>query len=149
MDPSVNATLETAFTGYPLGASVALVLVVAAASSIIDVTQSRERLSSDGIILIIGPNRRENQFKYEQRPATSDYTPPAGTLDSASDRYVLPLVPFPGQSDRHSQYNNVNNASSMISTNSENNISVAVRYARPQSNLVSWLVIVERIHAAA
>jgi osomolarity two-component system sensor histidine kinase SLN1 len=43
----------------------------------------------------------------------------------------------------------VNNASADISTTNENNISVAVGYARPQSSLVSWLLIVEQAHSEA
>jgi osomolarity two-component system sensor histidine kinase SLN1 len=43
----------------------------------------------------------------------------------------------------------VNNAGSDISTTNENNVSVAVGYARPQSNLVSWLLIIEQSHSEA
>lgn len=42
-----------------------------------------------------------------------------------------------------------NNASSMLTTHNENNVSVAVGYARPQSNLVDWLLIVEQSHDEA
>jgi osomolarity two-component system, sensor histidine kinase SLN1 len=43
----------------------------------------------------------------------------------------------------------INNASSMLATKNENNVSVAVGYARPQSTLVSWLLIVEQTHEEA
>lgn len=43
----------------------------------------------------------------------------------------------------------MNNASADISTTNENNVSVAVGYARPQSSLVSWLLIVEQAHSEA
>jgi len=43
----------------------------------------------------------------------------------------------------------INNASSILSTTNENNVSVAVGYARPQSSLVSWLLIVEQSHSEA
>lgn len=43
----------------------------------------------------------------------------------------------------------VNNASSILTTTNENNVSVAVGYARPQSSLVSWLLIIEQSHAEA
>jgi len=43
----------------------------------------------------------------------------------------------------------INNASSMITTTNENNVSVAVGYARPQSTLVQWLLIVEQSHEEA
>jgi osomolarity two-component system sensor histidine kinase SLN1 len=151
--------------------------VVAAASSLIDVVQSREGLASTGIVLIVGPNRRENQFRYVNRPANANYLPLPSALDPATVKYVFPPVPFPGQSDRHSVYNAnlskygssnfteaqypavaagfgsqnpaINNASSILSTNNENNASVAVGYARPQSVLVDWLLIVEQSHAEA
>jgi osomolarity two-component system sensor histidine kinase SLN1 len=43
----------------------------------------------------------------------------------------------------------INNASSILTTTNENNITVAVGYARPQSSLVSWLLIVEQSHSEA
>jgi len=43
----------------------------------------------------------------------------------------------------------VNNASSILSTHNENNVSVAVGYARPQSTLVNWLLIIEQSHDEA
>jgi osomolarity two-component system sensor histidine kinase SLN1 len=43
----------------------------------------------------------------------------------------------------------INNASSMITTTNENNVSVAVGYARPHSTLVQWLLIVEQSHEEA
>lgn len=78
--------------------------VVAAATALIDVGQSREGLAKTGIVILVGPNRRENQFKYTQRPATATYKPPPGALNNASAHYILPPVPAPGQPDRHSAY---------------------------------------------
>jgi osomolarity two-component system sensor histidine kinase SLN1 len=46
-------------------------------------------------------------------------------------------------------HSGVNNASSDISTINENNVSVAVGFARPQSNLVSWLLIIEQSQSEA
>jgi osomolarity two-component system sensor histidine kinase SLN1 len=43
----------------------------------------------------------------------------------------------------------INNASSILTTTNENNVTVAVGYARPQSTLVSWLLIVEQSHSEA
>jgi osomolarity two-component system sensor histidine kinase SLN1 len=43
----------------------------------------------------------------------------------------------------------INNASSILTTTNENNVTVAVGYARPQSSLVSWLLIVEQSHSEA
>jgi len=78
--------------------------VVAAATALIDVGQSREGLAKTGIVILIGPNRRENQFKYTQRPATATYAPPPDALGNASVHYILPPVPAPGDSDRHLAY---------------------------------------------
>jgi osomolarity two-component system sensor histidine kinase SLN1 len=78
--------------------------VVAAATSLIDVTQSREGLASTGMVLLVGPSRRENQFKYVNRPATANYTPTPSDLDPALVKYIFPPVPPSGQSDRHAQY---------------------------------------------
>jgi len=86
--------------GYVLG----FMTVVAAATALIDVSQSREGLGKTGIVIIVGPDRRENLFKYAQRPATSTYLPPPGALNNASVHYILPPVPAPGQPDRHSAY---------------------------------------------
>jgi osomolarity two-component system, sensor histidine kinase SLN1 len=78
--------------------------VVAAATALIDVSQSREGLAKTGIVILVGPNRRENLFRYTQRPATSTYAPAAGTLGNASVRYILPPVAAPGDADRHLAY---------------------------------------------
>lgn len=43
----------------------------------------------------------------------------------------------------------VNSAGSILSTKNENNVSVAVGYARPESSLVNWLLIVEQTHEEA
>lgn len=43
----------------------------------------------------------------------------------------------------------VNSAGHMLSTKNENNVSVAVGYARPDSALVNWLLIVEQTHEEA
>ena len=150
--------------------------VVASASSLISATQSREGLGSTGMVLLVGPDRRTNQFSHIDRPATATYRPAPGVLDNAIVKYVFP--PYNNtEDDRHSQYNanliqygtsnfteaaypaveagfgnqnsGADNASSILSTHNENNVSVAVGYARPQSNLVSWLLLVEQSHDEA
>jgi osomolarity two-component system sensor histidine kinase SLN1 len=42
--------------------------VVASASSLIDITNSREGLANTGIVLMIGPSRRPNRFSGSQIP---------------------------------------------------------------------------------
>jgi osomolarity two-component system sensor histidine kinase SLN1 len=61
--------------------------VVAAASSLIEVTQSREGLGNTGMVLLVGPNRRENVFKYVNRPATVTYLPDQSDLEDATVKY--------------------------------------------------------------
>jgi osomolarity two-component system sensor histidine kinase SLN1 len=78
--------------------------VVAAATSIISVTQSREGLANTGVVLLVGPSRRENHFKYEQRPATTTYTPTASNIGPALVHYVLPPSNDAENHDRHIQY---------------------------------------------
>jgi osomolarity two-component system, sensor histidine kinase SLN1 len=206
LDSSVNTTIVTAFTDFPMNQSSVLLLgpvqvnasfalvsitlpivdisdsdivlgfmtVVAAASSLIDVTTSREGLASTGIVLIVGPSRRENQFTYSQRPADGDYVPASSILDSAKVKFIFP----PDNSgSRHNVYTSnltqygtsnfstcsypavltgfgkrnsaVNHAGSLLTTKNENNVSVSVGFARPNSSLADWLLIVEQSHAEA
>ncbi|PVH74143.1 hypothetical protein DL98DRAFT_34611 [Cadophora sp. DSE1049] len=138
--------------------------VVAAATSLISVTQSREGLAKTGIVLLIGPSRRENLFRYEQRPSNANYDADPNTIGAANVKYVFPPNPFQGQSNRHQRYlsypaavdgfrnylpNSVNSADSKLTTDNEQNVSVAVGWARPQSTLVSWLLLVEQSHEEA
>jgi hypothetical protein len=82
--------------------------VVAAATSLLDVTTSRAGLADTGVVLLISPSRHENLFRYEQRPANAmanpPYEPKPGALDMARVKYVFPPFPNPGQPDRHTQY---------------------------------------------
>ncbi|ESZ91107.1 histidine kinase-group VI protein [Sclerotinia borealis F-4128] len=151
--------------------------VVAAATSLIDVIYSREGLGNTGIVLVVGTNRRDNQFPYAMRPATATYQPDLHNLTKATVKYVFPPYPLAGQTDRHSIYNAnlsrygtsnfsegqypgilhgfgeqnpmINNASSYITTTNEQGVDVAVGWARPQSDLVDWLLIVEQHHSEA
>jgi osomolarity two-component system sensor histidine kinase SLN1 len=147
------------------------------ANSLIDASQSREGLDNTGMVLLVGPNRRENLFGYDNRPASADYLPTRASLESATVKYIFPPLPILGNADRHSAYNlnlsklnssnftekqypavlkgygtqtqEINNSSSLLSTHNENNDSVAVGFARPQSRLVDWLLIVEQGHDEA
>lgn len=78
--------------------------VVAAATSLISVTQTREGLADTGIVLLVSPDRRENLFEYEQRPSSANYTADPGVLEDAIVRYVFPPLHFPGQIHRHEKY---------------------------------------------
>ena len=82
--------------------------VVAAATSLIDVTLNRAGLAKTGLVLLVSPSRHENLFRYEQRPADitakPPYEPPPGALDWARVRYVFPPTPVANQTDRHAAY---------------------------------------------
>ena len=151
--------------------------VVAAATSLMAAVQSREGLDKTGTFLLVGPDRPDNHFEYQDRPATANYSPSLSELATVAVRYVFPPDPAPGQTDRHTQYKanlteygssnftmgtykaildgfgkpslGTNNASSIITTTNENHVQVAVGYARPQSTLVDWLVLVEQSHSEA
>lgn len=148
--------------------------VVAAASSLIDATTSREGLANSGVVLVVGPSRRENQFMYSQRPADGAYVPAPGVLDAAKVKFLFP--PDNSQS-RHNVYTSnltqygtsnfsmgsypavvagfgrrnsqVNHAGSLLTTKNENNVSVSVGFARPNTSLADWLLIIEQSHAEA
>jgi len=80
--------------------------VVAAATSLIDVTQNRAGLATTGSVLLISTSRHENLFRYEQRPANNStgYVPERGVLDMARVNYVFPPFANNNQADRHSAY---------------------------------------------
>jgi osomolarity two-component system sensor histidine kinase SLN1 len=207
-DPSVNATLVSAFSDFPLNSSSVLALgpiqvnnsyallsmtlpiiddktdgvvlgfmtIVAACTSLIDVVNSREGLAKTGMTLLFGTRRRENQFPYQAKPATATREPDEDDLGAAVVKYVFPPNATHGR-DRHTAYlanitkygasnfsakeypaavqgfgkwnNQVNQAGSLLSTKNENNVSVSVGFARPQSSLVDWLLIVEMTHQEA
>ncbi|KAG9240057.1 histidine kinase-group VI protein [Calycina marina] len=151
--------------------------VVASAESLISVTQAEEGLANTGIVLLVGPNRKGNHFRYNNRPASAGFKPDESDLAAATVKYVFPPVAFSGQDNRHAQYitnltnfgssnfteaqypvvlkafssinGAINNASSDLSTHNEQNLSVSVGYARPQSTLVDWLLIIEQSQAEA
>lgn len=80
--------------------------VVAAATSLIDVTQNRAGLARTGSVLLISTSRHENLFRYEQRPANPNngYVPEPGAIDMARVNFVFPPMGNDNQTDRHSAY---------------------------------------------
>lgn len=66
--------------------------VVAAASSLIDVISSREGLASTGLVLIVGPDKKTNQFTGDVRPASTNYTPSTSLLGTTQMKYIFPPV---------------------------------------------------------
>ncbi|KAI6710333.1 hsp90-like protein [Diplocarpon mali] len=153
----------------------AYMTVVAAATSLISVIESREGLAKTGIALLVGPSRRENLFRYEQRPSNENYAANPDVIGEAIVKFVFD--PPANHSDRHKKYlqnltdlgssnfslksypaavdgfaspsMSANNAGSELTTRNEQGDKVAVGYARPDSSLVSWLLIIEQTHAEA
>ena len=82
--------------------------VAAAATSLLDVVQSRAGLANTGIVLLVSTSRQENLFRYSYRPANGlldpPYVPAKGVLDTARVKYVFPPIGIDGQKDRHSEY---------------------------------------------
>ncbi|KAI1098654.1 putative histidine kinase SlnCl1 [Jackrogersella minutella] len=148
---------------------------VAEASSLVNIAGSKEGLGSTGSFLLIGPSTGWNRFSKYNQPANSSH-PAASNFSNAEVNFVLPPRAMVGQADRHtlhnyasgnydlpfkvSQYNAaykafvdrntaVNNASSLLSTKNEQGIDVAVGYARPQTSLVNWTLIIEQDRSEA
>ncbi|KAI0596322.1 osmosensing histidine protein kinase SLN1 [Biscogniauxia sp. FL1348] len=149
--------------------------VVAEASSLITIVASQEGLGSTGSVLLIGPATGWNRFSRYNLPANSTHAA-ASNFSNVEVQFVLPPIPMPGRADRHTLHNYasgsydnpfqvslyeaayraftrrnlaVNNASSILSTTNEQGIAVAVGYARPQTVLVNWTLIVEQERAEA
>lgn len=149
--------------------------IVAEATALVTIAKSREGVGSTGATLIIGPSTGWNRFSKYNLPANASH-PAAANFSDVQVNFVLPPLPMPGQSDRHTLHNYasgnydepfnvsrydaafraftirnaaVNNASSLLSTRNEQGVSVSVGYARPQTSLVNWTIIVEQDRAEA
>ncbi|RYP46793.1 hypothetical protein DL769_011367 [Monosporascus sp. CRB-8-3] len=149
--------------------------VVAEATSIVNIVSSGEGMGETGSVLLIGPATGWNRFSRFNFPANSTHDAAANFSD-VDVKFVLPPKPRPGQPDRHARHSFVsgkykepfkvknydaafkaftvrnpeaNNASSMLSTTNEQGVHVAVGYARPQTILVNWTLIVEQDRAEA
>lgn len=145
------------------------------AASLVKIARSREGLGDTGSVLLIGPSTGWNRFSKYNLPANSTHAA-ASNFSDVSVKFVLPPRAMPGQDDRHSLHNYasgnysepfkvslynavykafteqnhaVNNASSLLSTKNEQGIPVAVGYARPQTSLVNWTLVIEQDRAEA
>jgi osomolarity two-component system, sensor histidine kinase SLN1 len=164
--PIINNTSNVDILGF--------MTVVADSSSLYSVLISREGLDSTGIVLLVGPANMENLFPYDEEPTSPTHTSVNYmALSSAAVSFVFRPTAIPGQDDRHSIYDGksnatftagsypaiftafstvnsaINNASSDLTTTNEQGASVAVGWARPQSNLVNWVLLVEQTHDEA
>jgi len=80
---------------------------------------------------------------YTTESVTSQALKNGGQSNFSMSQYPAVIAGFRNQNPA------VNNASAILTTTNENNVTVAVGYARPQSSLVSWLLIVEQSHSEA
>jgi osomolarity two-component system sensor histidine kinase SLN1 len=145
--------------------------VVTLAQSLTAVQNSREGLGETGSVLLIGPTDRSNRFNKTQPASNATYTPNRDEFGNVLVKFVLPPKSPEGHKDLHdihqfvSEYDNrafpvknypaafdsftkhydtVSNASSLINTHNEQNARVAVGFARTQTPLANWTVIVEK-----
>ena len=164
---------STTDTGFILG----YMTIVASGASFFDIVTSKEGLGDTGVALVIGPTSASNRFNASLPPSNSTYTPsdlkafgnievqfvlppPAPSTGSSrhSERdydtghYAEPfkLRDYPAaMSDFSQQIKAVNNASASLWTTNEQGAHVSVGYARPQSALVNWTVVVEQARSEA
>ncbi|KAK2000158.1 hsp90-like protein [Colletotrichum falcatum] len=150
--------------------------LVATANSLIGIRNSREGLGDTGIVLLVGPTDQSNRFSTSQAVSNATFVPDGQKIGEVPVKFVLPPNPLPGQSDRHSErswarnkddepflmklypavfdsfakrFASPNNSSSMLSTKNEQGVPVAVGFARTNTALVNWTVVVEQAKSEA
>lgn len=150
--------------------------LVATANSLINVRRSREGLGDTGLVLLVGPTEQSNRFASSNPVSNATFLPDRDTAAKVPVKFILPPNPLSGQADRHQKrswassndddpfpmqdYPAVfdsftkrfvapNNSSSMLSTRNEQGIPVAVGFARTNTALVNWTVVVEQAKSEA
>lgn len=146
-------------------------MTVVALSSLTQIQESREGLGKSGSVLVIGPDEPYNRFNSTNPASNATYTPDRDTFGNVLVKFLLPPETPSSHEDRHKEYqfssqrdnkafplkkypaaldsftehyNTVNNASSLLNTRNEENVHVAVGFARTQTPLVNWTVLVEK-----
>lgn len=144
--------------------------MVSECAALIGIIQSREGLGETGTLLVVGPDTGWNRFSKYNLPANSTNAA-ASNFSDVNVRYMLPPAGVDGYADRHTDRSfeagtwgqsfrakdypavlsaftdrnaAANNASSYLSTTNEQGVSIAVGFARPQTALVNWTLIVEQ-----
>ncbi|CAI4215121.1 unnamed protein product [Parascedosporium putredinis] len=152
---------------FPIG----LLTIVASAVTLVNIVNSREGLGNTGIVLVVGPDDPSNRFNKSVPQADPALMGDPELFQDVYMHYLLPANPLPNQEDRHSArtYLNgtndnpfklgaypaallswtkriiaVNNASSLLSTTNEDGKTVAVGFARTNTTLANWTVLVEQ-----
>ncbi|KAL0942219.1 osomolarity two-component sensor histidine kinase sln1 [Colletotrichum truncatum] len=150
--------------------------LVGLANSLTNIRNSREGLGETGLVLLVGPVNQSNRFSAENPASNATFLPDREKSGNVPVKFVLPPNPLPGQADRHHErswssnkddqpfpmkdypavwdsfskrYVSPNNSSSMLSTRNEQGLPVAVGFARTNTALVNWTVIVEQAKAEA
>ncbi|KFY22364.1 hypothetical protein V493_06653 [Pseudogymnoascus sp. VKM F-4281 (FW-2241)] len=167
--PIFNSTSKADILGY--------MTVVAESTRLFSVQDSREGLDSTGIVLLLGPAQEINKFPQSTRPVKEGYTPNRTAIGEEGMQFIFPPIPIENQTDRHSlrsvhsstnktpkmklrdyrvaldvfssNTSQINNAGSDLKTVNEEGVEVAVGYARPKSDVVDWVLIVEETKAEA
>ncbi|KAI0171260.1 hypothetical protein BJ166DRAFT_217991 [Pestalotiopsis sp. NC0098] len=151
-------------------ANLGYMTMIAEATALLGIVQSREGLGDSGSLLVIGPDTGWNRFSKYNLPANSTHNA-APNISDATVRFVLPPATVPGYADRHTDRSieqntwadnfqvkdypaveaafadrnaATNNASSFMSSTNEQGVKVAVGFARPQTSLVNWTLVVEQ-----
>jgi osomolarity two-component system sensor histidine kinase SLN1 len=165
--PIFNSTSKVDILGY--------MTVVAESTRLFSVQDSREGLDSTGMVLLLGPDTVVNKFPQYLRPVNQGHTPNRTKLGEQDMNFIFPPMPNQNQTDRHTMHSSsanysatfklnkypvalevfssnnsqLNNAGSNLNTINEQGVEVAVGYARPKSDIVDWVLIVEESKAEA
>lgn len=149
--------------------------IVALASSLIDIRDSREGMGATGMVLVVGPVYPWNRFTAELPASNGTFKPDKNAFGNVDVHFVLPPTRPDDPSTRHGrpkythdtdnsfkvrdypaidralteQKSTVNNASAILSTRNERGVNVAVGFARTQTPLVNWTIVVEKERSEA
>lgn len=153
--------------------------LLASASTLLQIRNSPEGLGRTGMTLIIGPHSQSNRFNATDPPSNTTFTVPNKTrfVSNTEVQFVLPPRAANGTADRHSNHNfesggydeafaladfpavassltsvqnkSINNAQANLWTTNEQGLSVSVGTARPNSQFVQWVVVVEQERSEA
>lgn len=148
--------------------------IVAMASSLVDVRDSREGLGKSGVVLMVGPTSPSNHFAVVDLASNGTYEPDRARFADLPVHFLLPpntpkdqrvrhegrvyesgtadapflLKQYPAALDSLGNTNDaINNASAILKTRNEEGIKVSVGYARTQSVLSDWAIVVEKSRA--
>ena len=166
---SVSVPIRDNWDNFILG----YMTVLAMASPLVDIRDSREGLDRSGMVLIVGPTNPWNRLDDSMPASNSTYKPDKEAFGNVDVHFVLPPTIDIDEKGRHSdqqfkkgainqnhafpvkkypaaldaftdQIDTVNNASSKLHTHNEQGLLVSVGFARTQTPLVNWTVIVEK-----